>query len=138
LVELNPKLPFSLLWRKHKEIAMKSNLIPPANALRIFSWDQTPNLSKPAIYEVQNEGQEPRRIVVSKNTRRVLEALILSPVYAASYCGISDKVLPLRRDFDIDIECVTYEGGIPTKRARFGVYFLKSKVIRLADQKVAA
>ena len=115
---------------------MESNLKPPANALRIYSWDQTPNLTKPAAYEVQNENQGPCRIVISKNTRRVLEALMHSPVYAASYCRISDKVLPLRRDFGIDIECVIYDGDIPTKRARFGVYFLRSKVIRLATQEV--
>lgn len=117
---------------------MNCNLKAPSNALRVFSWDQTPNLTKPAAYAVHNEGQEPQTIVVSKNTRRVLEALMTSPVYAASYCRISDKVLPLRRDHGVDIECVIYDSDLPTKRARFGVYFLKSKVIRLDDQKVAA
>lgn len=116
---------------------MESNLKPPSDALRIYSWDQTPNLTASATYQVQNESDEPHKIVVSKNTRRVLEALMNSPVYAASYCRISDKVLPLRRDHGVEIDCVIFEGDTPTKRQRFGVYFLKSKVTCLPDEQVA-
>lgn len=117
---------------------MDCNLTPPTNALRIYSWNQTPNLTASAAYMVQNEGQEPHTIMVSKNICRVPEALMPSPVYAASYCRISDKVLPLRPAFRVDIDCTIYEGDVPTKRKRFGVYFLKSKVVRLDDQQVAA
>lgn len=116
---------------------MSSNLKPPANALRVFSWEQTPNLTASAVYLVQTGDQAPHKIVVSKNTRRVLEALMRSPVYAASYCRISDKVLPLRRDFGVEIECVFYDGDALTHRARFGGYFLKSKVTEVELQEVA-
>ncbi len=117
---------------------MESCSQPPKDARRIYSWDQTPNLTAPATYVVQDEGQEPRSITVSKNMRRVLEALMRNPIYAASYCRISCRVLELRHDYGVEIECVRYQTDLPTKRQTFGVYFLRSKVTPLAANEVAA
>lgn len=110
--------------------------LPPANALRIYRWADLPNLTTPALYRVTDPGQEPREIYASKHKRQVLEGLMRSPLYAASYCRLSDQVLPLRRDDGVNIECKMYRGDADTGRQKFGIYFLVSKVTRIDSQEV--
>lgn len=104
---------------------------PPPNARRVYRWDDLPRATGFARFRVTDPGQDPREISVRNNQRRVLEGLMKSPVYAASYCRISDQVLPLRRDHGVDIECQMYSGDEETGRQRFGVYVLRSKVERI-------
>lgn len=111
---------------------------PPKNAKRVYRWSDLPSDKTRARYMVTDEGQEPREISVANNQRRVLEGLMHGPIYAASYCRISDQVLPLRRDKSIDIECKMYSNDPETGRERYGVYFLRSTVVRIADEQVAA
>lgn len=107
-----------------------SNEIPPANTRRIYSWADLPNLTEPASYLIENKDQEPFTITVSKHARQVLEGSMRFPIYSASYCRIGDVVFRLKEDHRIDFETVMYQGDPDTKRMRFGVYFLRSKVTR--------
>ena len=112
--------------------------LPPSNALRVFRWADLPNLTAPALYRVTDPGQEPREIYAPKHKRQVLEGLMRSPLYAASYCRLSDKVLPVRRDDGVNIVCKLYANDPETGRERFGIYFLVSKVERIETQGAAA
>ncbi len=121
------------------KIEQKQKLeLPPSNALRVYRWADLPNLTTPALYRVTDPGQEPREIYASKHKRQVLEGLMRSPLYAASYCRLSDKVLPLRRDDGVNIECKLYNNDPETGRERFGIYFLVSKVELVEESGVAA
>ncbi|MEM0947456.1 MAG: hypothetical protein AAGK37_08635 [Pseudomonadota bacterium] len=113
-------------------------LTPPANAKRIYRWSDLPGATEQAIYRVHEDGQDPREVVVSRHQRQVLEGLMQSPIYAASYCRISDQVLPLRRDHGINIECEMYSNDPETGRQRYGIYFLQSCVERVSDLEAAA
>lgn len=104
---------------------------PPKNAQRIYRWADLPNTIRPESYRVTDPGQEPRIITVSRHKRQVLEGLMRAPMFSASYCRLSDNVLPLRRDHGVDIECDLYKNDLETGRNRFGVYVLKSKVERI-------
>lgn len=109
----------------------------PTNAMRVYRWQDLPAVREPASYLVENDDQEPLVIVVSNHQRQVLEGLMRSPIYAASYCRISDQVLPLRRA-RVDIECKMFRNDPDTGRERYGVYSLVSKVVRRDVQRVAA
>ena len=111
---------------------------PPANAQRVYRWDDLPGATDLATFRVTDNDQDAREIVVSNHQRQVLEGLMKRPLYAASYCRLSDQVLPLRRDHGIDIECEMYANDPETGRQRYGVYFLKSKVTRTETGEVAA
>ena len=111
-----------------------SNETPPHNTRRVYRWADLPPTTEPALYRVTDPGQEPRTITVSKHTRQVLEGLMRSPLLAASYCRLSDKVLPLRRDHGVNIECTLYRNDKETGREKFGVYSLISKVERITSE----
>jgi len=111
---------------------------PPKNAKRVYRWDDLPSNKTRAWFRTMDPDQEPREFSVSGNQRRVLEGLMLSPIYAASYCRLSDQVLPLRRDHAISIRCDMYRKDQETGRERYGVYVLESKVTRIDNQQVAA
>lgn len=104
---------------------------PPTNTKRIYAWRDLINATKPARYVVENEGQAPRTITVSRRKRQVLEGLMTNPLMAASYCRISDNVLPLRRDYGVQITSTIYQTDAETGREIFGVYTLDSKVRRI-------
>ncbi|NOD48722.1 MULTISPECIES: hypothetical protein [unclassified Ruegeria] len=112
--------------------------LPPANALRVYRWADLPNLTAPALYRVTDPGQEPREVYASKHKRQVLEGLMRSPLYAASYCRLSDQVLPLRRDDGVNIECKMYRGDADTGRQKYGIYVLVSQVELIEERGVAA
>lgn len=106
---------------------------PPSNSKRVYRWTDLPNHTDGALYRVTDPGKEPREIFARKHKQQVLEGLMQSPLYAASYCRLSDQVLPLRRDDGIEIECKLYQSDAETGRQKFGVYFLKSKVERIRN-----
>ncbi len=118
---------------KHQTTASqpKDHPKPPPNAKRVYRWADLPLHTEQALYRVTDPGQEPRIIHAAKRKRQVLEGLMRSPVYAASYCRLSDQVLPLRRDDGVDIHCEMYRDDPETGRERYGVYFLRSKVERI-------
>lgn len=104
--------------------------LPPSNTKRIYGWQGLPNLSKPAQYVVENDGQKPRVVTVSRRKLQVLEGLILSPILSASYCRISDQVL-LLRNLGVDILRTIYKNDPERGREIYGVYTLASRVRRL-------
>ncbi|ABD53148.1 hypothetical protein [Jannaschia sp. CCS1] len=108
-----------------------SDGIPPKDTRRIYGWHNLPNTYKAARYRITDPGQEPRVITVSRKKRQVLEGLMRSPLHSASYCRLSDTVMPLRRDHGVDIECTLYKSDTDTGRDKFGVYTLSSKVERI-------
>ncbi|MGR3492065.1 MAG: hypothetical protein ACU0DW_08400 [Shimia sp.] len=110
---------------------------PPPNTRRVYGWDDLPNLTSPASYWIETEGRDRRRTTLAKHTRQTLEGLIRSPLFAASYCRLSDQVLKLKTDHGIDIECSMYRGDPETGRLRYGVYFLRSTVTPIADAEAA-
>jgi len=114
-------------------MAKLSNEKPPVNAKRVYRWADLPSLTTPARYRITDPDQEPCEFVVANHPRQVLEGLMRHPIYAASYCRISDQVLPLRRDHGIDIECQMYSNDPETGRSRYGVYTLVSKVCRVGE-----
>ncbi len=124
-----------MIFEKNKTI--KADL-PPENALRVYRWADLPNLTAPALYRITDPGQEPREIYASKHKRQVLEGLMRSPLYAASYCRLSDQVLPLRRDDGVNIECKMYRGDADTGRQKYGIYVLVSQIERIETDEVAA
>jgi hypothetical protein len=123
------------IFEQNKTIATELLL---ANALRVYRWSDLPNLTSQALYRVIDPGQEPREIYASKHKRQVLEDLMRSPLYAASYCRLSDQVLPLRRDDGVDIECKMYRGDAETGRQKFGIYVLVSQIERIETGEAAA
>ena len=104
---------------------------PPSNAKRVYCWTDLPDANGAALYRVTDADEEPRVISVGRHKRQVLEGLMDGPIYAASYCRISDQVLPLRRDDGVNIKCEMYRNDSATGRERFGVYFLESVVERI-------
>jgi hypothetical protein len=106
---------------------------PPHDAKRIYRWADLPSATEPACYTVDPYGEDRRVITVSRHMRQVLEGLINQPIFAASYCRISDQILPLRRDHGLAITCTMYRNDPETGRERYGVYTLETKVIRARE-----
>jgi hypothetical protein len=104
---------------------------PPRNAQDIGAWTDCKADTAVGRFLVKDDNNDGRTITVSKNKRRVLESLIRGPVMAASRCRISDQVLPLRRDYGLDIVCTIYKNDPKTERQIYGVYTLNSKVTRI-------
>ena len=111
---------------------------PPKSARRIGKWDDLNYPTSPGLFRVTGLGEDPRTFVASKHMRQVLEGLMNHPIYAASYCRISDQVLPLRRDQGVNIRCDMYSDDKETGRSRYGVYVLESQVERVEESEVAA
>lgn len=109
---------------------MKTGNTPPPDAKRVYRWADLPDATERAAYLITDEGGEPRQITVARHQRQVLEGLMRAPIYAASYCRISDQVLPLRRDHGVDIRCDMYANDPETGRERYGIYTLVSDVQR--------
>lgn len=105
--------------------------IPSADAKRVSRWADLPDVSAPALFRVTDPDQEPREIVVAKHQRQVLEGLMHGPIYAASYCRVSDQVSMLRHDHGVNIRCDMFSDDRETGRSRYGVYFLESRVERI-------
>ncbi|MAM63856.1 hypothetical protein [Maritimibacter sp. UBA3975] len=118
---------------------MSSNqLKPPANAQRISRRaDLSPNRQGVWI-QIENEGSEPTKALLSKSKRQVVDTLLRGPVYAASPVRISDIVHILKRDVGLDIETKMYPGDPDNGSMSYGVYFLRSKVTLLDKREVAA
>lgn len=109
----------------------KLGATPSRNTKRIYKWADLPGDTKPAKFTIECEGKEPRTITVSRRKRQVLEGLMETPILAASYCRISDNVLPLRRDYGLDIACTVYKNDPDTGRDIYGVYTLANTVTRI-------
>lgn len=110
---------------------------PAANTQSINRWEDTPKLTSPAEYEISQEHGETRVENLAKGNRRILEALMLCPIYCASRVRISDRVLILKRDYGVAIRTDMYTSDGTSECERFGVYTLDCQVRRL-DLEVAA
>ncbi len=106
---------------------------PPPNTQDIGKWTDCKAETAVASFLVEDDDTTIRKITVSKNKRRVLESLMRGPVMAASRCRISDQVLPLRRDYGLDIVCTIYKNDANTGREVYGVYTLASKVVHAKE-----
>lgn len=106
---------------------------PPKNARRVYSWGDLPPCRPTASYLVENDGLAPQTITVGKKRQRVLEGLMHSPLYAASYARLSDHVDHLKR-CGIVIETLMFRNDPDTGRDTYGIYVLRSQVTRLEAQ----
>lgn len=98
---------------------------PPKNTLRVNAWLDLPAPRTAAIYSFKDSIGNDHTITVDKNRRRVLEGLMLSPIYCASMARLSCYVAYLRHCHGLNIETIEYKGeGQPL----YGVYFLRSNV----------
>ena len=70
---------------------------PPSNAKRIYRWDDLPDAKGIERYIVNPNDANAEEIKLAKRKRQVLEGLMQGPIYAASYCRLSDQVMPSRR-----------------------------------------
>lgn len=104
---------------------------PPADTLRVSSWNDLPDKTQPARYEICTGDGVRNEITLAKGNRVVLEALINGPVLCASPVRISDRVHILKSEYGVPITKEMYSNDAATGRARFGVYFIGSGVRRL-------
>lgn len=117
---------------------METNqLKPEANAQRIMRRADLSSDRSSVWVQIQNEGGEPKKALLSKSKRQVVDTLKRGPVFAASPVRISDIVHILKRDVGLDIETKMYPGDPVTGSGPFGVYHLKSKVTPLDNCEVA-
>lgn len=116
-----------------------SNIKPPSNARRIYRWADLPGCQPHTGYIVENDGQEAVTLFVRNKRQRVLEGLMRSPLYAASYTRLSDHVDHLKRS-GVVIETLMFRDDPETGRDTFGIYVLRSRVTRIEapSQEVAA
>ncbi len=81
-------------------------------------------MTNPAVYEVATD-KETKRVSVAHLPRRVLEAMMASPVFCASPVRLSDAVLHLRRlGFEIATETTVNQSS----GERTASYVLQSHV----------
>ncbi len=108
------------------------------NALWVTTWRDLPCKTEPAQYTVTDEAGETRKIRVSKNKRRIIDALVDGPVHCASPCRLSHFVMGLREEQGLNIETVWFDQDPKAGRARFGIYKLLDQVTRIEERGVAA
>lgn len=108
------------------------------NALWVTTWRDLPNQMSAAQYLVTNEVGETRKIWVSKNKRRIVDALIDGPVHCASPCRLSHFVMGLRDEQGLNIKTVWFDNDPKAGRSRFGIYNLLDQVTRIEGRGVAA
>ncbi len=108
------------------------------NALGVTTWRDLPHKTAPAQYTVIDEAGETRKIWVSKNKRRIIDALVDGPVHCASPCRLSHFVMGLREEQGLNIETVWFDQDPKAGHARFGIYTLLDQVIRIEERGVAA
>ncbi|MEX0328425.1 MAG: hypothetical protein AB3N07_06845 [Ruegeria sp.] len=107
-------------------------------ALWVTAWRDLPNQTVPAQYLVTDEAGETRNICVSKNKRRIVDALVDGPVHCASPCRLSHFVMGLREEQGLNIETVWFDQDPKAGRSRFGIYNLLDQVTRIEERGVAA
>lgn len=118
---------------------MKSQIKkPPKTARRVWRVADLPSYRGEAWYGITNGIEPEQPHLLSKRRRQVLDLLMVAPVYCASPVRVSDIVHVLKREVGLDVETEFYPGDEGTGAGNYGVYFLKSKVRRLAGQEVAA
>lgn len=101
------------------------------SALWVTKWRDLPPQTEPAEYQVTTEAGEIRQFWVSKNKRRLVDALIDGPVHCASPCRLSHFVMGLREDQGLNIETVWFDNDPKAGRTRCGIYKLLDSVTRI-------
>ena len=114
---------------------MKTN--QQADTVRIKRIADPPQERSPAQYEIQNGDDKSKVVTLSKRQRQVMDLLIAAPFYCASPVRLSDVIYILKREIGLVVETQFYSGNPITGAGAFGVYFIKSSVCRLPEQKVA-
>ena len=111
---------------------------PPPSAQRIWRVADLPKHRDPAWYGIRTGDEPERAYLLCKRQRQIMDLLIAGPVYCASPVRISDVVHILKRETGLAVETEFYPGDSETGAGTYGVYFLTSRVRRLAAQEVAA
>lgn len=106
------------------------------SALWVTAWRDLPPQTEPAQYQVTDCAGETRKIWVSKNKRRIVDALIDGPVHCASPCRLSHFVMGLREDQGLNIETVRFDKDPKAGRSHCGIYQLLDTVTRVDGQAV--
>lgn len=109
---------------------------PPKNTHRVYGWADLPGDERPTKYRVTDSEGRRFEVFAKGKRKRVLEGLRKSPLFAASYCRLSDHIDHLRRD-GVDIETSLYRNDPETGRMRYGVYSLHGIVVPVSGQEVA-
>ncbi len=108
------------------------------NALWVTTRRDLPHQTAPAQYTVIDMVGETRKIWVSRNKRRIIDALIDGPAHCASPCRLSNFVMGLREEQGFNIETVWFDQDPKAGRARFGIYNLLDQVTRIEGRGAAA
>lgn len=111
---------------------------PPENARRIWRVADLPPYRGEALYGITNGTQPETAHLLAKRRRQVMDLLMAGPVYCASPVRISDIVHVLKTENGLQVETEYYPGDPETGAGNFGIYFLVSRVRKLARQEVAA
>lgn len=107
--------------------------VPPNNAKRIWRATDLPPHREVARYKVYRSDGTETFCSLSKRRCQVMDLLLSGPVFCASPVRISDMVHVLKSEVGIEVETEYYPGSKESGSGPYGVYFLKSKVYRLAQ-----
>jgi len=100
---------------------------PPENTRWIMGNHHLPQNYGKAEFLITNDGKS-KTITLEGRKRQTLGALMQNPLYCASPIRLSDNVSILKNEWGVDIHTEFYDDNSGPIPARFGVYFLKSKV----------
>lgn len=113
------------------------NTKPPTNAQRIWRVSDLPRARAPQTYRITNTDGSEINVTLQNRRRQVLELLVKGPVYCASPVRLSDTVHVLKHENGLEVHTEFYPGDIETGAGTYGVYFLKSRVVRLSALEAA-
>ena len=108
----------------------------PRNTLYVQRWADLTSKTEPARYRVEDEDGSSHTITVSKNMRRILDTLMLRPIYCASRCRISHYVNVMRHELSVKIETDRYKNDPASGRMSYGVFRLVSKISQVDEREV--
>lgn len=115
-----------------------NHLKPPQNTRRIWRVADLPSNRDDGWYEILNENEPPRHVLLRKRQRQVIDLLRSGPVYCASPVRLSDIVHVLKREAGLRVHTEYFPGDTETGAGTYGVYTLISKVRPIVPQEVAA
>lgn len=118
------------------ETTTKTPTKEPRNTLYVQRWADLANQTEAARYLVEDENGDSHTITVSKNMRRILDTLMLRPIYCASRCRVSHYINVLRHELRVKVETDRYKNDPASGRMSYGVFRLVSKVTRISSQGV--
>lgn len=89
----------------------------PKDTRWIMSRRDLPQTRVPSSYLLKKETGDERTITLSHRYLQVFEALRIGPIHCASPLRLSDAVLILRRDYEVDIVTDFHTEGVGETQA---------------------